>query len=201
MDISVDNSRPGVVKRVTRSATGVGSDTARRDPGHLPRFASPRRVRRSESVPERTLDLDARSLRPGAESNPHPADSAPHGARARPCHGGGRPDQVLVGDDTIGVLHERGQHHELEVREMDRLVTDPRLVARQVESEIAGDEDVVVGRVRRGCWHPRRPGSPHFGCGPHAVLSRGRSAVEESHPCVSTVCSQSRWSVKWTRVT
>ena len=52
-----------------------------------------------------------------------------------------------MGDDPIGVLHECGQDDELEVREVDRLVADPRLVARQVQPEITGDED-VIGRVR-----------------------------------------------------
>ena len=127
--------------------------------------ASPRLLRRAESIAERPLDFDAGSLRSGAEANPHPADGAPHGAGARPCHGSGRSDQVLVRDHSIGVAHECGEDDELEVREMDRLVADPRLVARQVQPEIAGDED-VVRRVRRRRWHARRPGSPHFGCGP-----------------------------------
>ena len=85
--------------------------------------------------------------RSGAEAQPHPADSAPDRARAGPRDVGRRSDQLLVADESIGVTHERGQDDELEVGEMDGLAPDPGLVGRQVQSEIAGDED-VVGRVR-----------------------------------------------------
>jgi hypothetical protein len=74
---------------------------------------------------------------------------------------------------------------------VDQLGADPCLVGRQVESEIAGDED-VVGRVRGRRCHVRRSGSPH------AVLSPGRCPDEQSHRSVSTVFSQSRRIVKWT---
>jgi hypothetical protein len=123
----------------------LGLRSAERGPSPL--AASPGRVGWPESVAERALNLDARAMRSGAEAKSHSTDRAPDGARAGPRHVGGRPDQLLVGDDSVDVPYEGGQDDELEMGEVDRLAADPCLVARQVQSEIAGDED-VVGRVR-----------------------------------------------------
>ena len=81
------------------------------------RSLSPTRGRfgRHESITERAFALDARTLRTGAEAKPHAADRAPDGARAGPCHVGGRPDELLVGDESIGVSHKGRQNDELEM--------------------------------------------------------------------------------------
>jgi hypothetical protein len=54
---------------------------------------------------------------------------------------------LLVGDEPIGVPYQGGQHDELEVRELNRVVSHPRLMCGQVQAEVAADED-VVDRVR-----------------------------------------------------
>ena len=91
------------------------------------------------------MDLDARSLRPGAESEAHATDRAPDRARAGPRYVGGRADKLLVADESIRVTYEGRQDDELEVGEMDGLAANPGLMGRQVQSEIAGDEDVIGG--------------------------------------------------------
>ena len=122
---------PGHVRHVRRArVTSV-------DNGQ--RSARPRR--RKESVAERPLNLDARALRSGAEAQSHSADGAPDRARARPRHVGRRSDQLLVGDEPIGVPHERRQDDELEVGEVDRLA------ARSTLGEPTGP---VGDRRRRG---------------------------------------------------
>jgi hypothetical protein len=52
-----------------------------------------------------------------------------------------------MSNEPVGVPYQGGQHDELEVRELNRVVAHPRLVCRQVQAEIAADED-VVDRVR-----------------------------------------------------